>query len=230
MSKAAASLALASGNFSTERAPQKPRTPEDELSPSPGLWSPLWQQTSYVFPTKNATSENAIIPVDRTAHILVQPEVDQGLAANNERLPDSANREDGGTGPVQIVNEPDVDVASPLLDDPQSQHLPSVQGEPKAPGTTKPSDVPSETSQEGPKAAEKQSFTVQNGVSGTGAPRAAEPKAQLKALGTATSANPSSSSNLNAKPPATIPSKPVTNKPTVNPAPQTKSYPPTAVR
>ncbi|KAG9093363.1 hypothetical protein FRC06_011544, partial [Ceratobasidium sp. 370] len=89
MSKAAASLALASGNFSTERAFQKPRTPEfhfetDESSPSPGSWSPLWQQTSYVFPTKNATSESAIIPVDRTAHMLVQPEVDQGLAANNE--------------------------------------------------------------------------------------------------------------------------------------------------
>ncbi|KAG8735149.1 hypothetical protein FRC10_010945 [Ceratobasidium sp. 414] len=182
ISKAAASLALASDNSTTE-AFRKPRVSDYhfetcESSPSPRSESPIWQQTSYAFPTRNTTSENG-----------------------------PASREDSGIRSFQVINEADVDVTPPLPDihDLQSQYIPLVPSAAQVPVTAGWPIAPS-SSQEGPKAAEKQLITDQNGVGGTESHRApVEPETRPKPALTAGPANPSSSSNQNAKPPTAAP-------------------------
>ncbi|KAG8794122.1 hypothetical protein FRC12_000470 [Ceratobasidium sp. 428] len=64
MSKAAASLAVASDGFATKGIYDKNPVFEDifksgESSPSSGVWSPVWQQTSYVLSANNTVSTPA---------------------------------------------------------------------------------------------------------------------------------------------------------------------------
>ncbi|KAG9084803.1 hypothetical protein FS749_004941 [Ceratobasidium sp. UAMH 11750] len=230
MSKAAASLALASGNFSTEATFQKPRASEyhfqtGDLSPSPRSWSPEWQQTSYALPVRNTTSVNVIDPVDGATPAPVQLEPDQTLTTENESPPGPADQEDGEARLIEIVNEPDVDVAPPLPDvhDLEPTHIPPVQVQLEVPATTKSSNVPSSASQGGPNVAEKQPAASQSFVGGTEVPRTIKPETQPKFSSTAASTNPSSSSKQKVKPLAAAPPKPATTKPAINPPPQTKS-------
>ncbi|KAG8739483.1 hypothetical protein FRC10_005579 [Ceratobasidium sp. 414] len=97
MSKAAASLALASGNLATENTYERRRAAVDpyvhsDLYPDSGSWNPIWQQSSY------ALSSNDVVPGN------VQP----NLADRN------SGTESGTSAHVQFDHAPSLNHGSSL--------------------------------------------------------------------------------------------------------------------
>ncbi|KAG8723681.1 hypothetical protein FRC09_002215 [Ceratobasidium sp. 395] len=87
MSKAAASLAVASDGFATKGTHDKNPVSEGvfksgESSPSSGVWSPVWQQTSYVLSTNNTVPTSthyrtSMVPEEAASTNLAHLEDDQ---------------------------------------------------------------------------------------------------------------------------------------------------------